>query len=69
MSTVETPRLSASTDEVRLSLKGLWLKGSLWGSERPLVGGVVRLRRSALRRLGGVLRGHYPGGIEGGRGS
>jgi hypothetical protein len=65
----KTPQLSASTVEPKLTPEGPRLKGSLWGSERPLVRGVVRLHRSALRRLGGVLRDHCPGGIEGGRGS
>lgn len=69
MNAVETPRLSASTDEVRLSPKGPWLKGLLWGSERSSARGVVRLRRGALKRAVGALRGHYPGGIEGSRGS
>lgn len=69
MSTVEGPVVSASTDEVRLSPEGSWLKGSLRGSEGPLVRGVVRLRRGASKRAVGALRGHYPRGIEGGRGS
>lgn len=69
MSTVEGPAVSASTVDPLLRAEGSWLRGSLRGSGGPLVRGVVRLRRGALKRAGGALRGHYPRGIEEGRGS
>jgi hypothetical protein len=69
VSTVEGPRLSASTVDPLLRAEGAWLWGSLRGSGGPLARGAVRLRRGASKRTAGALRGHYPRGIEGGRGS
>jgi hypothetical protein len=69
VSTVEGPVVSASTVDPLLRAEGSWLRGPLRGSGGPLARGAVRLRRGALKRTGGALRGHYPRGIEGGRGS
>jgi hypothetical protein len=65
----KTLQLSASTVDPKLSPQGSWLWGLLRGSGGPSARGVVRQRRGASKRAVGALRGHYPRGIERGRGS